>query len=625
MPTLRGERFHIPLEDEDIVPDGSDSNDQPGFAAKGVLGDILERSSTSVNAPTAPIAPSGNASRGWPSHRKRYVSKQDKSKVASLANSASRSAKVENETFEDKQRREIDEENQIRLQSMSPEEIEAERRGLLAQLDPGLVERFLNRASTPRNADDQEISQRESRPVLSQRKVSFASPPQDSVEKLAGKTSAEKHSVALPSPPLNLAMIGTSPSLPHRVSSADRRVSFSVPQASSDDEGPSTAYSHSIPPTPPLSDKSETLFSSSGHRPSNTTRKVSFSVPVPEEADVKCTASRHTISTPSPTTTPCSEDIPKAKPKSERKVSFSLADAAPGERHSSAARHSISSTTFRAGNDDNQPPSSKTDRPLMNERRVSFAADVEKLDLDDDKITASRHSLPSTPQSKPVPDVEMIHEGVHFPRPDQPDLDPEAPSFLDDLHQKYFPNLAHDPSKLDWMQPMKPKESASYDPDQVDDIHPKDVRFDFRGQIIPPSKSRSLPTNLGLHNHALAPEAAGYTIEELTHLSRSAYPAQRCIAMQTMGRVLYRLGSGEFGNEGDIIRKDAEGQKAMLAKGLWEEVEEGRAIETISAEANKERGHQTSIAIAQEALWNWQRGGGRQPKEKNRGNAAHAI
>jgi hypothetical protein len=205
---------------------------------------------------------------------------------------------------------------------------------------------------------------------------------------------------------------------------------------------------------------------------------------------------------------------------------------------------------------------------------------------------------------------------MHFPKPPvAPELDPNSETFLDDLHSKYFPNLSHDPSKLDWMKPASTEENASYNPEQ-EALSPKDIRFSFRGQIIPPSLSMSLPTDIGLHHHGDAPDAAGYTIPELAHLARSSYPGQRSIAIQTLGRILYRLGKGEFGNENDIDvhGEDGDGERALLAKGLWEAVDEGRVIDTITDEAKKERGHRTSIALAQEAVWNWQRGGGRQRK-----------
>src|ERR1019366_9475307 len=139
-------------------------------------------------------------------------------------------------------------------------------------------------------------------------------------------------------------------------------------------------------------------------------------------------------------------------------------------------------------------------------------------------------------------------------------------------------------------------------------IIPATARFSFKGQIISPDIARSLPTNIGLHHHGDEPDAAGYTISELGLLARSAFPAQRCIAIQTLGRILYRLGKGEFDDEANAINN---GSGAGLTQGIWDEVDQARITDTLTEWANKESGHRTTIALAQEAVWNWQQGGGR--------------
>jgi hypothetical protein len=136
---------------------------------------------------------------------------------------------------------------------------------------------------------------------------------------------------------------------------------------------------------------------------------------------------------------------------------------------------------------------------------------------------------------------------------------------------------------------------------------------------------------MGLHHHAEAPEAAGYTIPELAVTARSKVAAQRCMAYQTLGRILYRLGQGEFGiekgvqttdgparvarnpeaGEGSDEEEDEEDVGSAMARGLWTCVDEGKVIETLTEEANKTQGHLTARTFAQEALWNWRRGGGR--------------
>lgn len=219
---------------------------------------------------------------------------------------------------------------------------------------------------------------------------------------------------------------------------------------------------------------------------------------------------------------------------------------------------------------------------------------------------------------------------IHFPSPIQPpDLDPDDPSFLKNLHDKYFPSLPYNPSQLSWMSPIDPSDTSSpYHPSQTT-LNASQLRFDFKGALLAPSIARAIPSDMGLHHHAEAPEAAGYTIPELAVLARSKVAAQRCMAYQTLGRILYRLGQGEFGTEKArqdtngpvqvIVDPDAEEDAeendndvgSAMAAGLRACMEEGRVVETLTEEANRTKGHLTARTFAQEALWNWRRGGGR--------------
>ena len=128
-----------------------------------------------------------------------------------------------------------------------------------------------------------------------------------------------------------------------------------------------------------------------------------------------------------------------------------------------------------------------------------------------------------------------------------------------------------------------------------------------------------IPVTAGLHHHGEAPEAAGYTIPELAMLARSSFPAQRCISFQTLGRLLYRLGKGEFGNPGDGGQNTvgAEDTLGELARGLWGEVEKQGVVEICVAESEGKIAngrHVSARAYATEAVWLWQRGGGRRWK-----------
>ncbi|KAF3479867.1 uncharacterized protein GIQ15_06843 [Arthroderma uncinatum] len=228
------------------------------------------------------------------------------------------------------------------------------------------------------------------------------------------------------------------------------------------------------------------------------------------------------------------------------------------------------------------------------------------------------------PASQPPPPI-------HFPRPPprstpMPNLDPSSPSFLADLQTHYFPDTPHSSSSLSWLRPSDSDSdpSSAYHPSSTaTSIAPASIRFSLTGTILPPRTALSLPPSMGLHHHAADPEAAGYTVPELAILSRSTVPAQRCLAWQVLGRVLYRLGKGEWGD-----------QDSQLVSGLWSVVERESVVAGMIDEAGgdadidgkKETSdddkltptpakaggigrHASARAWATEAVWLWRRGG----------------
>ena len=96
-------------------------------------------------------------------------------------------------------------------------------------------------------------------------------------------------------------------------------------------------------------------------------------------------------------------------------------------------------------------------------------------------------------------------------------------------------------------------------------------------------------------------------------LMRSTVTSQRCIGVQTSGRILYRLGRGDFGHLGNIDGEDDEEDGGeTLCRGMWDLMERLKVIDMLIVEANKEegKGSRTLSALAVEAVWLWQRGGG---------------
>ncbi|KAK5105545.1 hypothetical protein LTS08_001822 [Lithohypha guttulata] len=245
-------------------------------------------------------------------------------------------------------------------------------------------------------------------------------------------------------------------------------------------------------------------------------------------------------------------------------------------------------------------------------KNVTFAEPKEELlEEDHQQVAVEEHINPDkvaeTAQLEHghIPDPIPNPPSVHFPAPprrkeDYKPLDPSSDTFLKDLREHYFPDLPHDPNALSWLQDPSPEEdkNSSYNPERTGFV-PSAIRFDFSGKLIPPSQSLDIPTTKGLHHHGEAPSSAGYTVPELALLARSTLSSQRAVAYQVMGRILYRLGRGDFGARG-----------SDLNEGLWTCIERERIVEVMMVEANRDKGHLSAKAYATEALWLWRRGGG---------------
>ncbi|RYP12256.1 hypothetical protein DL765_007441 [Monosporascus sp. GIB2] len=294
-------------------------------------------------------------------------------------------------------------------------------------------------------------------------------------------------------------------------------------------------------------------------------------------------------------------------------------DDAPRPNNTPSSRNL--KTTVEDGDEDEDEREGSESTMKTPSKRVHFAAPEhpEPTSANEEQPHQKPNSTPANPSpniddaAPPVPPAEHILHNTdptvarpHWPQPPQPpDIDPHDPNFLEELHRKYFPSLPADPSKLAWMAPIPTPNSAAdldspYHPSQPS-IPASQLRFDFRGALLPPRVSRAVPTTKGLHHHGEAPEAAGYTIPELSRLARSAVPGQRCVAYQTLGRVLYRLGRGEFGAPG----------AGSVADAVWALCGEGAVLRSLYDEASLEegRGHRSARAFAIEAVWLFEKGG----------------
>lgn len=255
---------------------------------------------------------------------------------------------------------------------------------------------------------------------------------------------------------------------------------------------------------------------------------------------------------------------------------------------------------------DDTTTASHQEKPPKSRKTVRFDEDAPPPEPPTDLFEATSQQQQQQQPTSSTANVDTFAANTtHFPQPKQlPDLDPDDPDFLETLHQKYFPSLPADPSKLAWMAPIPTPHSVAdrespYYPGQTS-LSIAALRFDFKGRLLAPAKSRNIPVSKGLHHHGEAPEAAGYTVTELGRLARSAVPAQRCVAFQTLGRILFRLGKGEWGNN-----------EAEVAKGIWRSVQENRVMDSLleAAEVPEGQGHRGSRSYAVEALWLFEKGG----------------
>jgi hypothetical protein len=138
------------------------------------------------------------------------------------------------------------------------------------------------------------------------------------------------------------------------------------------------------------------------------------------------------------------------------------------------------------------------------------------------KDGSSSFSVLSTYKSQPVEELSPFDT-------DQPDVDHEPEEGTTEyIRRRFFPDAPKDDPNLAWLQESPQADSTS------------SLRFDLHGNLIPASKSLSLPTHLGLHHHAEGAHA-GYTLDDIFLLSRSTVPAQRATMLGILARIAHHL------------------------------------------------------------------------------------
>ncbi|XP_023111242.2 RNA polymerase II-associated protein 1 isoform X2 [Felis catus] len=152
------------------------------------------------------------------------------------------------------------------------------------------------------------------------------------------------------------------------------------------------------------------------------------------------------------------------------------------------------------------------------------------------------------------PSVEVTGEEPIVPTsPSEPrqedELEPEAPALAPPVtpHKEWLHMDTVELEKLQWTQDLPPLRRQQTQ-------ERMQARFSLQGELLAPDVD--LPTHLGLHHHGEEAERAGYSLQELFHLTRSQVSQQRALALHVLARVISRAQAGEFGDRlvGSVLR-----------------------------------------------------------------------
>ncbi|XP_008845021.1 RNA polymerase II-associated protein 1 [Nannospalax galili] len=152
---------------------------------------------------------------------------------------------------------------------------------------------------------------------------------------------------------------------------------------------------------------------------------------------------------------------------------------------------------------------------------------------------------PSFPVTKedPIMSASTSEPGKeNRPEPGAPALAlPVAP------HKEWLHMDTVELEKLHWMQDLPPLRRQQTQ-------ERMQARFSLQGELLAPDVD--LPTHLGLHHHGEEAERAGYSLQELFHLTRSQVSQQRALALCVLSQIIGRAQAGEFGDRlvGSVLR-----------------------------------------------------------------------
>lgn len=161
---------------------------------------------------------------------------------------------------------------------------------------------------------------------------------------------------------------------------------------------------------------------------------------------------------------------------------------------------------------------------------------------------ATREQRPGRPSAEVTGKEAIAPTSASVPRQES-ELEPETPALaLPVTPQKEWLHMdTVELEKLHWTQDLPPLRRQQTQ-------ERMQARFSLQGELLAPDMD--LPTHLGLHHHGEEAERAGYSLQELFHLTRSQVSQQRALALHVLAQVIGRAQAGEFGDRlvGSVLR-----------------------------------------------------------------------
>ncbi|XP_040567187.1 RNA polymerase II-associated protein 1 [Lepeophtheirus salmonis] len=161
--------------------------------------------------------------------------------------------------------------------------------------------------------------------------------------------------------------------------------------------------------------------------------------------------------------------------------------------------------------------------------------------------------------------MEFLKRKVSQTKPESIDVIKEEVS--DKMEEDASSNNSLEQEKRKWMENITTKEEEN-------DILGLPARFDFKGEIMEGEKNDDF--DAGLHHHGEEPHRAGYTLDELLTLSRSTFPQQKNLALETLSAVVRNYKKGLFDGIFDVNILDSllkSGLIEVLRMGMDEKIE----------------------------------------------------